>query len=65
VPVNLLIRFLEAGQYAEAAEQYDLYACIDCGFCAFVCESRIPIFQYIKLAKHALDRMNAAEVTHA
>jgi Na+-translocating ferredoxin:NAD+ oxidoreductase subunit C len=65
VPVNLLIRFLEAGQYEEAAGQYDLYACIDCGFCAYVCESRIPIFQYIKLAKHTLDRMEAAEVNHA
>lgn len=65
VPVNMLVRFLEAGQYETAAEQFDLFSCIDCGFCAYVCESRIPIFQYIKLAKHTLDRMNAAEVNHA
>ncbi len=65
VPVNMLIRFLEAGQYEAAAEQLDLFSCIDCGFCAYVCESRIPIFQHIKLAKHTLDRMNAAEVNHA
>jgi Na+-translocating ferredoxin:NAD+ oxidoreductase subunit C len=65
VPVNLLIRFLEAGQYEEAARQYDLHACIDCGFCSYVCESRIPILQHIALAKHTLDRMEEAEVNHA
>jgi electron transport complex protein RnfC len=54
VPVNMLVRFLEAGQYAEAADLYDLYACIDCGLCSFVCVARIPIFQYIKLAKYEL-----------
>ncbi|BBO85516.1 electron transport complex subunit C [Desulfosarcina ovata subsp. sediminis] len=61
VPVNLLIRFLEAGQYAEGADLYDLYACIECGLCSYVCVSRIPIFQYIKLAKYELGRTLSAE----
>ena len=63
VPVNLLVRFLEAGQYEEAADNYDLYSCIDCGLCSYVCVSKIPIFQYIRLAKYELDRAKTAEAT--
>ena len=59
VPVNLLIRFLEAGHYQEGADLYDLYSCVECGLCSFVCVAKIPIFQYIKLAKHELNRMRA------
>ncbi|BBO71729.1 electron transport complex subunit C [Desulfosarcina alkanivorans] len=61
VPVNLLVRFLEAGQYAEGADLYDLYSCIECGLCSYVCVSRIPIYQYIKLAKYELARITSAE----
>jgi electron transport complex protein RnfC len=61
VPVNLLIRFLEANQYQEAADLYDLYSCVECGLCSFVCTARIPILQYIKLAKFELARMIPAE----
>ena len=67
VPVNMLVRFLEAGQYAEAADLYDLHACIDCGLCSFVCVAKIPIFQYIKLAKYELGQELAetADTTEA
>jgi electron transport complex protein RnfC len=61
VPVNLLVRFLEAGQYNEGADLYDLYSCIECGLCSYVCVSRIPIYQYIKLAKYELGRITSAE----
>jgi Na+-translocating ferredoxin:NAD+ oxidoreductase subunit C len=61
VPVNLLVRFLEAGQYNEGADLYDLYSCIECGLCSYVCVSRIPIYQYIKLAKHEIGRITSAE----
>jgi electron transport complex protein RnfC len=61
VPVNLLIRFLEADQYQEAADLYDLYSCVECGLCSFVCPARIPILQYIKLAKFELARVTAEE----
>lgn len=61
VPVNILVRLLEAEQYEAAAAQAELDACIECGLCAFVCESRIPIFQHIKLAKHTLEQMKAEE----
>lgn len=65
MPLNILIRFLEAGHYEEAAESYDLLSCIECGLCSFVCVSKIPIFQYIKLAKYELDRAKAAEAMNA
>ena len=61
IPVNLLVRFLEAGQYNEGADLYDLYSCIECGLCSYVCVSRIPIYQYIKLAKYELGRTISAE----
>jgi electron transport complex protein RnfC len=61
ITVNMLVRFLEAGQYEEAADNYDLYSCIDCGLCTYVCVSKIPIFQYIKLAKYELNRANNVE----
>ena len=52
VPVNLLVRYLEANLYQEAVDSFDLDSCIDCGLCSYVCTARIPIFQYIKLGKH-------------
>jgi electron transport complex protein RnfC len=61
----MLVRFLEAGQFEEAADNYDLLSCIECGLCSFVCVSRIPIYQYIKLAKYELDRAKASQETEA
>ena len=43
---------------------YDLYSCIECGLCSYVCIAKIPIFQYIKLAKFELDRINTAEAAN-
>ena len=63
--VHMMVRFLEASQYEQAADNYDLYSCIECGLCSFVCVSRIPIFQYIKLAKYELDRAKTAEEANA
>jgi electron transport complex protein RnfC len=65
IPINLLVRFLEAGQYEEAADEYDLYSCIECGLCSFVCVSKMPVFHYIKLAKYELGRTLAPEATNA
>jgi electron transport complex protein RnfC len=64
IPVNMLVRFLEPGQYESAADQYDLFSCIDCGLCSFVCVSKIPIFQYIRLAKYELGRTESAEASN-
>lgn len=65
VPVNLLVRFLEAGKYDEARDEQDLDACVECGLCSYVCTARIPIFQYIRLAKYELARIQAAEAENA
>jgi len=64
IQINLLVRFLEIGQYEEAADQYDLYSCIECGLCSYVCVSGMPVFQYIRSAKYELDRANTAEATN-
>jgi electron transport complex protein RnfC len=64
IQVHMLVRFLEVGKYQEAADEYDLYSCIECGLCSFVCVSRIPILQYIKLAKYELARISTAEETN-
>ncbi|MEJ2640570.1 MAG: 4Fe-4S dicluster domain-containing protein [Desulfosarcinaceae bacterium] len=61
IQVPMLVRFLEAGQYEEAADLYDLFSCVECGLCSFVCSSRIPILQYIKLGKFELAHMLTAE----
>jgi len=60
----MLVRLLEAGHYEEAATSYDLHSCIECGLCSFVCVARIPIFQYIRLAKYELDRIKLAEAEY-
>lgn len=65
IPVNVLIRYLEAGEYGEAADNHDLLSCIECGLCSFVCTARIPVFQYIKLGKYEFARSNAAEADNA
>ncbi len=61
IQVHMLERFLEAGQYQDGADLYDLYSCVECGLCGMVCPSRIPILQYIKLAKFELARAIPAE----
>ncbi len=64
IPINLLVRFLEAGAYQDAAALYDLHSCIGCGLCSYVCVAGIPVFQYIRLATHELKRTQAAEAVH-
>ena len=54
VPVNLLVRYLEANLYEEAADRFDLESCIECGLCGYVCRAGIPLYQYIRLGKHEL-----------
>jgi electron transport complex protein RnfC len=64
IPVNMLVRFLEARLYEDAAAMYDLHCCIECGLCSYVCVSRIPIFQYIKLGKYELSLLETAEAAN-
>jgi electron transport complex protein RnfC len=64
IPVNMLVRFLEARLYEDAAAIYDLHCCVECGLCGYVCVSRIPIFQYIKLGKYELSLIETAEAAN-
>jgi len=64
IPVNMLVRFLEARLYEDAAAIYDLQCCVECGLCSYVCVSRIPIFQYIKLGKYELSLIETAEAAN-
>lgn len=63
--INLLVRYLEAGKFEDAEESYDLGSCVECGLCSYVCVSKIPILQYITLAKHELARMRRTESPNA
>ena len=47
---SLLSIYAEKGFY-EGAKEYNLFDCFECGSCAFVCPSRRPIVQLVRLAK--------------
>jgi len=47
---SMLSVLSEAGRYEEAKE-YNLFDCFECGSCAFVCPSKRPIVQFVRLAK--------------
>jgi electron transport complex protein RnfC len=53
-PMGLMPQMLsilsEAGVYDECKD-YDLFDCFECGTCAFMCPSKRPIVQLIRLAK--------------
>jgi electron transport complex protein RnfC len=44
---------LEAAQRddLDLAERYGLDACIECGICAYMCPSRLPLLQGIRVLK--------------
>jgi electron transport complex protein RnfC len=64
IQTHMLVRYLEAGQYQDGADLYDLYSCVECGLCNLVCASRIPILQFVKLAKYELARLTIVEEAH-
>lgn len=47
---SLLSIYAEKGFY-EGAKEYNLFDCFECGSCAFVCPSKRPIVQLVRLAK--------------
>ena len=47
---SMLSVYSEKGFY-EGAKEYNLFDCFECGSCAFVCPSKRPIVQFIRLAK--------------
>ena len=47
---SMLSLYAERGLY-EGAKEYNLFDCFECGSCAFVCPSKRPIVQLVRLAK--------------
>jgi electron transport complex protein RnfC len=47
---SMLSVYSEKGFY-EGAKEYNLFDCFECGSCSFVCPSKRPIVQLIRLAK--------------
>jgi len=47
---SMLSIFSEKGRY-EDCKEYNLFDCFECGSCTFVCPSKRPIVQFVRLAK--------------
>lgn len=47
-------------QNLEKAEEYNLFDCIECGCCSHVCPAQIPLVQYFRSTKTAIDENNEA-----
>ncbi len=47
---SMLSVYAEKGFY-EGAKEYNLFDCFECGCCTYVCPSKRPIVQFIRLAK--------------
>ncbi|MBF0390136.1 MAG: 4Fe-4S dicluster domain-containing protein [Desulfamplus sp.] len=62
LPVNVLVRYLEATLYQDASDSCDLLSCVECGLCSYVCSASIPIFQYIRLGKYELMKIESEDV---
>jgi len=45
--------FARSGEY-DKAESFNLFDCIECGACSWVCPSNIPLVQYYQHAKGAI-----------
>lgn len=46
----------------DMCEQFDLFSCVECGTCTYLCPANVPIVQYIRVAKgRILDARRAAE----
>lgn len=50
---TLLASYARTGRYDDCKEAY-IDSCFECGACAYICPSNIPLLQYIKIAKSEL-----------
>lgn len=51
---NYIAAYSKKHMYGEAAE-YGARSCVECGCCSYSCPAKIPIVQYIRVAKAALN----------
>jgi len=47
-------------EYETMAEEFHLMDCFECGACAYVCPSHIPLVQYFRMAKKMVRKLSAA-----
>ncbi len=51
---NYLAAYARKGMY-DTAEELNVKSCVECGACSYMCPAYIPIVQYIRVAKAALN----------
>jgi electron transport complex protein RnfC len=47
----MLGQLAQAREYGQMAQEFHLDQCFECGSCAYVCPSNIPLTQYFRIAK--------------
>jgi len=50
-------------EYFEEAESLGILNCVECGCCAFICPSNIPLVQWIRIGKLKLNEMKRKAVS--
>ncbi len=55
---HLLYGYADSAQFDKCAELY-IGDCVECGMCAYVCPSKLPIVQIIRYGKHGVAAMEA------
>lgn len=53
-----VVKFIRAGKWSKA-RQAGLLNCMECGCCAFICPSRIPLVHWLRYGKFMFRRMEA------
>ena len=53
---HLLYGYADSAQFDKCAELY-IGDCVECGMCAYVCPSKLPIVQIIRYGKHGVAEM--------
>jgi electron transport complex protein RnfC len=54
---QLLYELARAADF-DATQDYHLFDCIECGCCAYVCPSRIPLVHFYRYAKSAIESLD-------
>jgi electron transport complex protein RnfC len=54
--------YARKGEWTQLQQRHDLDRCFECGCCAYVCPSRIPLVQLFRTAKARRDRSAAAGI---
>ncbi|MEK6715800.1 MAG: 4Fe-4S dicluster domain-containing protein [Candidatus Omnitrophota bacterium] len=51
---HLLSKYIKRNMIDETLMNYNIFNCIECGLCTFVCPSKIPLLQHLKEGKDKL-----------